>query len=403
MRELQIQPLFPPREDVQVGDVYVVAVPNEDTGVCDSRTFLGLSFGSGGRGFVPISAYLGSLDMVTSIQQHYANRLDLPKTQASQLSIGNDGKIVFSGYATPEVSAGLVQSQTASPTAIKRLRIVGFPDFMTVKVSSSDLGMIFPVQAMLMSIGASASAVESASISVPVAESYALPAQDILKGLSGMLVDGAGRCKLTMKEVRALFPSDTLRDHNLQLVGIYEMYYTRAIDSAISLKQEAALGLGRDRSSASQPQAGTGSGGGTQGAGTGQGQGQGSTQQPAGAGSGASQSGSQGSGAGQGNGTSAADSVRADLAKAVASAAEALGKRNGLPGITLDVQSGSAVNIGLRRVFERPVGIGFRAANLSMSEKSDGCIELGQVPLGVAGSGTVVAPASTEFGGKAGK
>ena len=178
MRELQIQPVFPPREDMQVGDIYALAVPKIDSGECDSRTFLGMSFGAGGRGFVPLPVFLGSLNLGAKIDAHYKTRLDLPKTESSQLSVGTDGKITINGYTTPVANGSLIQE-----TVLNRLRVVGFPDFMTVKVSGADIGLIFPMFGALASISASANAVENASISIPVAESYAVPAHQVVSSL----------------------------------------------------------------------------------------------------------------------------------------------------------------------------------------------------------------------------
>lgn len=365
MRELQIQPVFPPREDMQVGDIYALAVPKIDTGECDSRTFLGMSFGSGGRGFVPLPVFLGALNLGDDLAKHYANRLDLPKTVPSQLSEGTDGKITINGYTTPEADNSLIPNEPQK-TVLKRLRVVGFPDFMTVKVSSADIGLIFPMFGALASSGASANAVESASISIPVAESYAISAHEVVTGLNGKLTNSAtaGKsCPMTYEGVMKLFPAKLLETHDVHIVGIYEVYYTRAIDSNISLKQEAVFGLNRDQEKSSPTST-------TQG-------------QPSGDTGGAkSAAGGAVAGGTPPAATTPIDVVRADLAKASTSATAILAKRNNLPGMTIDVKSGSAQHIGLTRVFERPVAIGFRAANFAMSSDKSGCIVLAQVPIG---------------------
>jgi hypothetical protein len=375
MRELQIQPLFPPREDVQVGDIYLLPIPKNPTdGIdCGSRTVAGMSLPSMTQGFEPISIFWGSLSVEDEVRAHYAKRLDLPKTQAGQLTLGADGKVSMSGYSTPEAQSGIVRSNKEnrdSPAAFTRLRVVGFPDFMAVKVSNTDVGAILPVLGMPMELGIGADAVESAVISVPVAESYGLPAPIISEKLLGSLEKKNGECPITREKLERMFAKDFLQTHDVAMVGIYEVYYTRAISSTISLKQNAALGLNRDHSG-------------------------GNTKQEEPSQTNAIVNGSSDSST---SGTAGKIDTATDLKNTVAAAAAALQKRKGLPGVTLDVSSGSSLGIGLTRVFEHPIAIGYRAVSYRVGSDPKSCVTLDQLSHGGSSGPTVTDPAAGGLG-----
>src|SRR5262245_1431490 len=71
MREFGVVPVFPPREDVQVGDIYVSpAAPDKDL---ESR-ILRKSPGK----FVPIPVLVGSIDVRDDLHAYYTNRLSFP-------------------------------------------------------------------------------------------------------------------------------------------------------------------------------------------------------------------------------------------------------------------------------------------------------------------------------------
>lgn len=383
MRELQVQPVFPPREGVQVGDIFITAVPKDksDTEACASRTAIGLSLPKGDDGFVPISIFYHSLPVGKEVAEFYVQRLDLPKTESAQLSVAN-GKISDGGYQTPVAANGLVRAPSSPGQGVdyksfQRLRVVGFPDFMSVKVSGSDLGAILPVLGMPAEVGFGAEATESAAISVPVAESYGLPASTIITGLKTLKLNGAqdegnqGQCSWRTSEIQELFPKALLEKSELMLSGVYEVYYTRAISANLLLKQSGALGINRNRSRGDDAM------------------GEGGTTLP----TGETSANGNANGVQQGNGTDAANAL--STAKAIATAANALARRQNLPGVTLDFSSASSSTIGMTRVFERPIAIGYRAVNYKLSDVN-GCVHLAQLS-----NTTTTVPAGGVLGEKA--
>lgn len=355
IRELQIQPLFPPREDVQIGDVYLGAASKSATAIedCGSHTNLGFSTLPKNSDFVHISLFVGGLEVAKEVDEHYGRRIDFPKTQVNQLS-ESQGAITVKGFTTPEVTTGLIVPAQAGASNFKRLKLVGFPDFMAVKVSTTDIGAILPIFGYPSNLGFTANAVESASISVPVAESYGIPAPTILRKLNELQKTSleGNECVIDARNLKKLFPKSIFDNNILYLSALYEVYYTRAISVNISLKQTGSFSLQADlpkptsemvapsapistpaasvpTSSASAPSASV---------------------LPA---------------------SSPADVAAADLAKARTAAAQETSKLKGLPGVIFDTGTSSSSKISMTRVFDRPIAIGYRAVNFELAEPTD--------------------------------
>src|ERR1043165_7751752 len=67
MRELGIIPVFPPREDVQVGDVYIAPVsPDQELAAFKKKEFL------------PLGLWVATLDVKTPLTAFYSNRSSFP-------------------------------------------------------------------------------------------------------------------------------------------------------------------------------------------------------------------------------------------------------------------------------------------------------------------------------------
>jgi hypothetical protein len=359
LRELQIMPTFPPREDIQVGDLYVrtfdSSVDASDE-YCDPASLVD---------FVSIPLHVGTVSGIgDALETYYRTRLDAPKTEQGQLSILN-GDAGVSGFRVPESSDGSVFKSTN----VRRMRQVGFPDFMSVRVSGAELGAIVPIHGVMSDLGFGIEAVESASISVPVAESYGLPANVLLALLINgekPVLDHGESCTedghyatvsgLTYDELVSAAPLRTQRnsrilpqspsDPVLLLTVVREVFATRAIDSSIGFKQSFVAGLNRDRSSEakSEPRSSDISGESKDNA------------APVGP---------------------AEAKLRDDMRSLATAAGEALAARQSVPGITLNVRSGSNHGVGLTRVFDRPVVIGYREISFTIKRAAaHGCAEV---------------------------
>lgn len=329
MREMQIAPIFPPREDVQVGDIYWLST----VASTDARAYCQPQET---KDYLPLPVHLGYVpEVMRAAKAHYEARPDFPKTTpvAGKVSIDAKGgtSIDFTPAGTGAIESkdGLFTSGTAN-----RTRVVGFPDFLSVSIDRASLGAILPVQGVFTPLGISLEDVEEASISIPVAESYGVPLQTAMEAIPA--ARNSSLCKLvksvTGEQKQAGVP-----------VLVYEVFYTRAIDVSITSKRAVALSLARDRQGAeaaalpATPSSGTGA-----------------PTSPPSAGVAASQA--------------QIDAVTQGVTKI-------LEARNNVPGVTFAAEQGRSATINMRRIFDRPVAIGYRSTVLQALQdaKSDAC------------------------------
>jgi hypothetical protein len=128
--ELGMHPLFPPREDLYVGDVFL----NADG---DKLPADGL--------------HLASLIVATELSGQYVHRPDLPASAA-----GSDGLF----------GAQIHQM---------RMKTVALPYFVRVVATGAEVGAFVPVDAMIVKAGFTADSVQSASVTISSASSISLP------------------------------------------------------------------------------------------------------------------------------------------------------------------------------------------------------------------------------------
>jgi len=199
MSQLGIFPIYPPREDVQVGDIYVLPTHPLDTGAVEAI---------GGLGFtgVWIENIKGSSMAAT---EFYGNRGSFPKTSEGVIAnigeVGSDtpyyeaiSKIMpvpRSGTATLnsyEIETGIGTSTTIVYSIFgtgdtQRLRQVAFPEFSVTNITQVGLEALVPVEVFNVAAGFLSNNVEQISLKIPSAESYGLPMKNILAL--------AGKCK----------------------------------------------------------------------------------------------------------------------------------------------------------------------------------------------------------------
>ena len=117
LSEYQITPIFPPREDVYVGDVYLVpAIKQSPQQSTDSNSR-----------DVPYGVLVDSLDLNQEITNFYNNR---PSFVTEDLENGNPADAKFNIYKTNDLT---------------RLKKVIFPDFLSSRFSDTGLSASIPV------------------------------------------------------------------------------------------------------------------------------------------------------------------------------------------------------------------------------------------------------------------
>jgi hypothetical protein len=151
IRELGITPVFPPREDLQVGDIYMApSTPEREAVLLDEK------------GFVPLGLWVGTVKVDDPLEEFYRHRDNFPPTPPTGTSQPTaPGTNIFSSGDT------------------SRLRIVGFPMFMSATFNQGSLSGLVPVEAVSVAFGVSLFGSKTITVSVPRAESYGLPAASL--------------------------------------------------------------------------------------------------------------------------------------------------------------------------------------------------------------------------------
>ena len=320
--EMQILPTFPPREDVHVGDIYWLphaanAQSTKSEAYCNDEK---------PRDFLAISTHLAMVPgMKHHLEAHYGMRPSLPLNGTSSISIAASGSAAFVIGASPRATS--TEGTFAYSNGAIRPRVVAFPDFMSVDVSASGMGAIGQLSGLPLALGLSNESFESATISIPVAESYGLPALSALAAMNtavGSTSTLSALCSLTHGSATNAFDPSKGEVHL-----IHEVYYTRAIDINIRASRASAFALDAYTGTGKLDQFAI-------------------------------------------NGTTvtvsltpAAEGATSQLAAAAQGVANAFAERQGMPGLTLFRRQGSDRSVSMRRLFDRPVAIGFRASKVS--------------------------------------
>ncbi|MBK8098193.1 MAG: hypothetical protein IPK26_13860 [Planctomycetes bacterium] len=187
-RELGILPIYPPREDVQVGDVMLRR---------GSATDLQGAYESG---FPPIDLYLATAGVNTKVGDHYAARPDFATTPPDWAQSIARVPVKEGGTTLPAAGdrSGRPQDATSPKTPagmfgeghVRRLRQVAFPEFSTVTITKGDLSGVLPIKALSLAFAASRASISSVRLKVPNGESCGLPALDVLAAIT--VKDGDG-------------------------------------------------------------------------------------------------------------------------------------------------------------------------------------------------------------------
>jgi hypothetical protein len=270
-------------------------------------------------------------------------------------------------------------------TKMRRMRIVGFPTFLSTTITQGNLSAFVPVEAFSAALGLDFGDIEKVSVNVPVAESVGLPAIRALELAERSFSSAAnGLCGAKDNDgnptghIRALLPDGQRVDGKLptrfHAVVVSEVFYTRAIE--ISIETQQSFGLGARL----KPLAPSGGGTAAQAAQAGQ-QAAAQTQ------SGEQQSGEQnGQENGQQNGQQSPQTGGGGThQQAVPGAVETLDRVKksisdlpSAPGGSLQIVSVSDGNVGMRRMFDRPIAIGYRGLSLDIETAT--CDVVGGTP-----------------------
>ncbi len=200
MRELGVNPLFPPRADLRVGDVFIVeGNASEDSNQPDVSS-LGVLF--------------DNLKVNDELNDFYRTR---PGFTASTL-------------AEPSV-LNLAPLKEAEPI---KLRSVAFPGFVKATASGADVAGLVSAQGVPVGFASGLRAANSAVLTVSATESYSLP-------LNAILIKVGGETEWLKKIQASLQPSSLRAPRYVDVVLVNEVYFARSFNVTLHEEDSASL------------------------------------------------------------------------------------------------------------------------------------------------------------------
>lgn len=221
-----IHPVHPPREDVQVGDVYL-----HQKGVRATPSDEGQVF--------PLELWVANIDVGKDVSEFYAARAHFPDSTTGM-------------ETTSTVSAAArAEGDTFLSGDNRRLRQVVFPEFSGMTIKGDELQWLVPVEVLSIAAGSSSHYDYGVTLKIPAVESYGLPMSRLLdhivetedaSGGSLRLKSGIG---LSLPRLRAFYMEQSAWDRRVlssarddnPTIGfevLTEVYYARAIDISVS-------------------------------------------------------------------------------------------------------------------------------------------------------------------------
>ena len=256
MREFGIVPIYPPREDVQPGDVYVLPLPPDaelERAVIRDNP----------QNFLPIALHVARLDVRDDIKAHYNASISLPATPN------------FASATKPvAVTQPTFTAEREFPADISRPRLGGFPEFFSIQLSTASAGAVVPTEILNLGLAATGTSEKIVKVSVPMVETVGLPVARVVGRISVdsspiTIGESEDIIQLDKKTMLGLLPNTLYYDAPTRarldrlkvewerkyandpdkrefpkgyIVLITEVYYTRAIDVSVTSSQARAFG-----------------------------------------------------------------------------------------------------------------------------------------------------------------
>lgn len=224
-REYQIYPIFPPRETVQVGNVYLACKTDSPAKSFRSLTHL-------------VTRLPGTKE---ALMAHENSRLEFVKTAVNPET--TIGAIVNTTPATAHTAA----SNPAKPKQIEHQHYpVSFPDFFRATITGGNLGALVPAETFLVGLGIGMEDISSISVSVPAGVSYELPLSAMPPLIETTIKDGKFADKKLGDLVKEMAKSDPACLNGYHLVVVTEVFKAHALDVVMNFKTTAAAKMSAD-------------------------------------------------------------------------------------------------------------------------------------------------------------
>lgn len=167
-RAYEIWPVFPPREDLQVGDLYISCRASDTPVPRQWNSWLQAGRAQPKR--PPMSGRIARIDAVReALKASYATSIVMPAATQANDKTGN----------LPS-STGFMDG-TGDQT---RLRNVSLPEFFSATLTKAEGSALVPAGVVLAGIGLASEDITSVSVSVPSAGSYGLGAWEAFQSVS---------------------------------------------------------------------------------------------------------------------------------------------------------------------------------------------------------------------------
>lgn len=190
LRNLGVHPVFPVREDVQVGDIYFSRVqPDEENRLLKAR------------GHVPLDLFVARLDLAKDVNTHYQERYLFPETKAFNAGQGSLDRSHFEGQGEPGDR--------------RMMRLVAFPAFASVAVGRNLQGpelypFVPPEVIGFFQRHGVWDRVEHCSVGASMAESYGLPVDTVYRRFQKTYAENQdmGQLLNALREIGAPYRED---------------------------------------------------------------------------------------------------------------------------------------------------------------------------------------------------
>lgn len=218
-REFQIFPVFPPREDLQVGDIYITCALPDPAKEAEMA--------AAAKKPVPVSQLIATTPGVNEkLAAYYKSRVFLPEAgtakEAAQAANG-DGTLA----KIPRREMYDAKAET------NRLRNVSLPELFSVTVSGVDAAALLPTGILLGGLDVSAQDIQSMTISIPSSGSYGLPGNVIEQLLGDVEMPYA-------KSLLDAYTAVACDGRRAQYVVVSEVYAAYAINVRMNFTSQGA-------------------------------------------------------------------------------------------------------------------------------------------------------------------
>lgn len=201
MRELGINPLFPPRAGLRVGDVFIV---EGNTSEESSQSDIG-----------SLGIFFDHLPIGEEVKKFYRTRNEIT--------------------ANTLVEPSVLNLNTRQNDSMIRLEAVAFPGFVKATASGADIAGLIPNQAMPVGFSTKLRSVKSAVLTVGAAESYSVPMKHI--------IDYFGSEREYLEKIQSKLQPDALKTPRyIDVIFINEIYFARSFNVTIHEEDSAVVG-----------------------------------------------------------------------------------------------------------------------------------------------------------------